>query len=270
VVEYDDVMNKQREIIYKRRHKVLELARQLEEQKNEQAEIKEGATESLKDKIIANLEADIANIVTIHAPEEFSQIEYEQIVREYAEIVPFDLTSQKQLQADLEKIQKPEQIITNLQDLLHRIYDSREQELGTAIMRQIELFVTLRTIDKLWMEHLSSIDDLRDGIGLRGYGQRDPLVEYKNEAFGMFERLLTNIDYEIGRQIFRVGVVQQPAIPTEMITSHPEASQAGQEAAPLQPVQKTVKHSTKKIGRNDPCWCGSGKKWKKCHYPQTA
>ena len=264
VVEYDDVMNKQREIIYKRRQKVLERADEIE---NVTAEA-QTSTESLRKNIIENIEADIENIVAVHAPEGFSEIEYEQIIREFSEIVPFDLQSQKRIQQDLEKVGKREEITNILKQVFNKVYTDRVTALGDKLMTQIEVFVTLRTIDRLWMDHLDAIDDLREGIGLRGYGQRDPLVEYKNEAFGMFERLSANIDYEIGRQILRIQVAQQPTMPQEVITQHPQANQPATINKSSAVVgQKTIKNS-KKIGRNDPCWCGSGKKWKKCHYPQ--
>jgi preprotein translocase subunit SecA len=269
VVEYDDVMNKQREIIYKRRAKVLQLVDAIEKAKQDN---KDYEGDSLKEKIVQNIEADIANLVMMYAPDGYEEIEYEKIVREFAQIVPFDLASQKFLQKDIEKNKKPEEITKTLKQVFADAYAHREKEMGEDVMRQVETFVTLRTIDKLWMEHLDSLDDLREGIGLRGYGQRDPLVEYKKEAFDMFERLLTNIDYEISRQILRIQLMARPTMPTNVVTDHPQAKTPGGSGpqAQTQPVQKTVQRpkGKKKIGRNDPCWCGSGKKWKKCHYPE--
>ncbi|MGI5827869.1 MAG: preprotein translocase subunit SecA [Patescibacteria group bacterium] len=278
VVEYDDVMNKQREIIYKRRKNVLEMAAELEKELDgEQVDMdkvkKRFEDFALRKTIIDNIEEDIENLVTIRMPDGIADVEYEQMVRDFAEIVPFDLASQKRIQKEIEKIHEPEKIIQKLKDIFSKVYSQRLAELGPILMAQIEVYVTLRTIDKLWMDHLDAIDDLREGIGLRGYGQRDPLVEYKNEAFNMFERLLANVDYEIGRQVLRIHVAQQPTMSTEVVTKHPQVSQP--KASPInQPLQqtsmpqRTVKNR-KKIGRNDPCWCGSGKKWKKCHYPQT-
>jgi preprotein translocase subunit SecA len=303
VVEYDDVMNKQREIIYKRRANVLKLAKALHEAESKVSEEKSearnsmptgrqakletnnkikiqnqkleateneqtnGETLSLNDKIAENINADIANIVSMYGQEGIEEIEYEKIVREFSTIVPFDLDSQKFLVNDLSKLKDPQKLTETLQNVFQDAYKHREGQMGEQFMRQIEVFVTLRTMDRLWMEHLDALDDLREGIGLRGYGQRDPLVEYKKEAFDMFQRLLTNIDYEIGRQILRIGIVNQPTMPTEIITQHAEASLPGQDNnAEIHLGSHTVKND-KQIGRNDPCWCGSGKKWKKCHYP---
>ncbi len=289
VVEYDDVMNKQREIIYKRRANVLKLAQALHDSEvtthdgksekvenksrkhtADEAEVSQSNQFSLKDKIAENINTDIANIVGMYAQEGIEEIEYEKIVREFSTIVPFDTSSQKYLAQDLAKQKDASKLTEILQQVFTDAYAHRETQMGEQLMRQIEVFVTLRTMDRLWMEHLDSLDDLRDGIGLRGYGQRDPLVEYKKEAFDMFERLLTNIDYEISRQILRIGIVNQPTMPTEIITQHAQASLPGQESTgEIHLGSHTVKN-TKQIGRNDPCWCGSGKKWKKCHYPQVA
>src|SRR5690348_3199141 len=112
------------------------------------------------------------------------------------------------------------------------------------------------------MDHLDAVENLRQGIGLRGYGQRDPLVEYKNEAFKMFEQLIAGIDDEIVHRIYKIQVQQAPHqhVETKENTPPQEVSQKKPESIKVDPK--------KKISRNDPCWCGSGKKWKKCHYPQ--
>ena len=140
-------------------------------------------------------------------------------------------------------------------------------------MHQIEKWVGLSVVDNLWMEHLDAIDDLREGIGLRGYGQLDPLVEYKNEAFSMFERLVSSIDYEITRRIFKVQVQLSPDQIMAMRQQQQTAiSQSAQQQFNKQSTGSGSKPSSQKtnLGRNDPCWCGSGKKWKKCHYPELS
>jgi preprotein translocase subunit SecA len=127
----------------------------------------------------------------------------------------------------------------------------------------------LSVYDNLWTDHLDAIENLRQGIGLRGYGQRDPLVEYKNEAFRMFENLIAGIDDEIVHRIYKIQVQQAPVLqqPVDLITNTPDSEISN----PIQ--KKTVKTKTvsadpkAKLGRNDPCWCGSGKKYKKCHWP---
>jgi preprotein translocase subunit SecA len=107
------------------------------------------------------------------------------------------------------------------------------------------------------MDHLDAIDDLREGIGLRGYGQRDPLVEYKNEAYAMFERLIAGIDSEIVHRIFKVQVQLAPQVQNTTNTTNITNTTK----------QANVTDVSNKLGRNDSCPCGSGKKWKKCHYP---
>ena len=180
-------------------------------------------------------------------------------------------------------------------------YKKREEQLSEAIMRQVERWVCLSVVDNFWMNHLDALDDLREGIGLRGYGQLDPLVEYKNEAFSMFERLVSSIDYEITHRIFRVQVQLSPDQIQELKARQETAisrragmeRQAGQtgsragSSADTSTVASLQSHSDlsakdsrarqleadnsegkkKKLGRNDPCPCGSGKKYKKCHYP---
>jgi len=121
--------------------------------------------------------------------------------------------------------------------------------------------VLLNSYDELWMNHLDAIDNLRDGIGLRGYAQRDPLVEYKQESFAMFESLLARIDSLVAHRIFRVQAVPQTATPRQNLT---------EKSAKVEGKKQIVSPIKDKLGRNDPCWCGSGKKWKNCHYPASA
>ena len=264
VVEYDDVMNKQREIIYARRRNILE-----------------GKTE-LKGKILDSLLAEIANLVNAYSVEGFEKIEYEKIVLEFSQIIPFDKDSQARMIKDLQKLKTADLMTEKMSTILKHAYETKEKQVTPKVMRKIERFATLSTIDRLWMDHLDSIDDLREGIGLRGYGQLDPLVEYKKEAFGMFERLLGAIDYEVNRQIFRINPVEQPqnVIPTTIIEGRqdivsdlmakPISVGAGSSSPSglSGPKVKKVISGQKVPGRNDPCPCGSGKKYKKCHYPQ--
>ena len=131
-------------------------------------------------------------------------------------------------------------------------------------------FVSLKTIDTLWMNHLTDMDDLRSGVGLRGYAQKDPLVEYKNEAFQKFEQLVALIDDEVVHRVYKMQVhVPHPTVEvSKKATTNQSASEIGQDAARAK-SQKELEKKTQddglKLGRNDPCPCGSGKKWKKCH-----
>lgn len=287
LVEYDDVLNKQREIIYGRRRKILE---------NPQDE-----TSTLKEEMQKKIQDAVANLVEtkIATHETGSDTLNEEIVQGIVMIIPFDDASQKQLVKQLEQLHNTDEKIDYLTNLTKDLYDKREEQLGVQVMRQVEKFVMLSVIDNLWMNHLDAIDNLRQGIGLRGYAQRDPLVEYKNEAFRMFEQLVFAIDDEIVHRIYKVQVQQDPnsnpphgapghVHDTESHThadgsvhsgpAHPEAIPAAKprkmvtntpESEVSESKQKTPEAKTK-LSRNDPCWCGSGKKWKKCHYPQTA
>jgi preprotein translocase subunit SecA len=140
-------------------------------------------------------------------------------------------------------------------------------------MRQVEKFVLLSVIDNLWMDHLDAVENLRQGIGLRGYGQKDPLVEYKNEAYKMFEQLINAIDDEVVHRIYKIQV-QAPPMPQQehqhIIAQPAGANSNGEVSSSVQkpkPAGSTIDINKKKLGRNDPCWCGSGKKYKRCHYP---
>ena len=255
LVEYDDVLNKHREIVYRLRRKAL---------------VEEAGQ---KEKILDTVFHEITNIVTISV--DGGIIDREKIVREYASIIPFDEASQQQLIIQLGQQKNEQEIIEFLTKISQDMYASREQQVTSPLMRQVERWVVISVIDNLWMEHLEAIDDLREGIGLRGYGQRDPLVEYKNEAYSMFERLIATIDSEIAHRIYKVQIQLPPngtTAPSEQIistetklTKEAKRARTNEEQAP-----KTVVNQKKELGRNDPCWCGSGKKWKKCHYPETS
>ena len=271
LVDYDDVLNKQREIIYSRRRKILEQS-------------------SEKDDILDKVDESISRIVAINSAAEFNGggSPNEKIVAEFSTIIPFDENSQKQLVKQFETYSSDEEKIEVLTKLAEDIYEKREEQLGKDMMRQIEKFVMLSAVDSLWMDHLDAIENLRGGIGLRGYGQRDPLVEYKNEAYKMFENLIRGIDDEIVHRIYKIQVQQAPQMPHQHRHVHMQAAgdtsispslqtkEVSQPARSSMPVAATpsVQNASsgdssnrKKLGRNDPCWCGSGKKYKRCHYP---
>lgn len=199
LVEYDDVANKQREIIYGMRKVILEASKAPEK------------AQEFKEEIKSKIDREIANMVLVHFPQDSSP-EYEKIAKEFVTIIPFDETSQERLKADLSKINDSEKIIKFLGDVAATTYKDRQSSLGQETIRDIEKFVALSVIDTLWIGHLDALDDLREGIGLRAAGQRDPLVEYKQEAFNLFEKLMTSIDYEIVHRIFKVQIRQQPQI----------------------------------------------------------
>jgi preprotein translocase subunit SecA len=147
-------------------------------------------------------------------------------------------------------------------------YDAKEQQLTPELMRSVERFVMLKTIDNKWIDYLTHMEHLKEGIGLRGYGQRDPLVEYKNEAFVMFNELTEAIQAEIVTAMFHVQVQQQPPPPQRMDRGgrpsgpgQPPGTNGGPKGAPV----AVGAGDFSKVGRNDPCPCGSGLKYKRCH-----
>lgn len=266
LVEYDDVANQQREIIYKLRRRVLD-------------------SDDLQNEVLEKLRHQIDSILLLSWPVDDSKPDYEKTIVHLLEIVPFDDASKERIKKQLRKNKDQKEIREFLVKVIEDVYKAREKQLGDKIMRQVEKFAYLGSIDKLWIEHIDQIDGLREGVRLRGYAQRDPIAEFKNEAFSLFEGLLDRIDGELSRRIFRIGVAMpQPEIPLEQARTNvdrtdamglaqqsaDQVAESGQSAfqnpeGKGSGQQRSVK--TKKIGRNDPCWCGSGKKWKKCHYP---
>ncbi|MDO8661802.1 MAG: preprotein translocase subunit SecA [Candidatus Omnitrophota bacterium] len=263
LLEYDNVMNKQREIIYGQRHQILQGI-------------------SLKERVLEIVEGIIDNIISLHFPEHSSGNE--------PDIEGFILALKSKFGLDfgpdaIDKILK-----TNLQqelsNRLTQFYENKEKNIGTDLMRHLERMVFLQIIDAKWKDHLYAMDSLREGIGLRAYGQRDPLVEYKREAFGMFSQMVASIEEESVDAIFKLeargperfsGVFS--SVHQELV--HPEITKlerAPQETGPEDfssventPAVKTVKLSHPKVGRNDPCPCGAKDpvtghpiKYKKC------
>lgn len=273
LVEYDDVLNKQREIIYGDRRKILEA-----ETDQEKEEL------TLRNEVLDKVDNVISSLVTVSAEGSKTGLvenENEKIVSEFQTILPMDENSQKQLLKQLEQRLNVNDKSEFLTKIAHDIYEKREEQLGPDASVQLERFVLMSVMDKLWMDHLDAMDNLRQGIGLRGYGQRDPLVEYKNEGFRMFEELMASIEDDVAHRVFKLHVHTTPPVeksplknavenvpPSEVSTQG--RVKASDKADPSQEVSSGNNDTkTKKIGRNDPCWCGSGKKWKKCHYPAT-
>lgn len=226
LLKYDDVMNSQRKEIYSFRREVLE-------------------SESLKDKVFELLETEIDELVEFYLTQEEEGIEkLKEQIRARFDIEP-----------DIDKKSKDE-IKTYLIEKLKKAYEAKEQKIGSELMRDIEKFIFLHVIDTKWKDHLLGIDHIKEGIGLRGYAQRDPLVEYKKEAFQLFEDMSRNIVSEILTRLFKVQVREEQEIKVaqrERVTARRDGDSSSE------PVRKPHK-----IGRNDPCPCGSGKKYKKC------
>jgi preprotein translocase subunit SecA len=191
LVDYDDVMNRQRQIIYDKRDNILKLA----------ADNPEG----LRAEVLKIVQDEVLRLVDFKTSDH-GEIDYKGLMVDLNQIIPFDDTSRENIGNQLRELSDSDKVKDALRELTDKVYVSREQSVTSDVMRQMERFVVLNVIDVLWTEHLDAMDDLRSGVGLRGYGQRDPLVEYKGEAFSFFERLVSGIDYEVARRIFRVTI----------------------------------------------------------------
>ncbi len=230
VLEYDDVINQQREVIYGERRKVL-------------------FGEELKETISSMIDDVIQQVVESFAGEMKYADEWDlPALLTYLEqnVIPrLDFGAD-----DLLGKTKPD-VVEFLSERTHGLYEAREAELGSDLMRELEKAIMLRIIDEKWMDHIDAMDQLRNGIGLRAYGQKDPLIEYKFEAFEAFQAMVYTIKEDVVRFILRIKVVQQAE-------ERKTFENQGEEAE-----KKPVKVG-KKPGRNDLCSCGSGKKYKKC------
>ena len=225
ILEYDDVMNKQREVVYKKRREVL-------------------GSENLKPQILEMIGNEIKTVVQFHTQANDSKDwSYEEI----SEVAKSIFTTLDDLRQSLVKLGEREKISEYLAKLAAESYANKEKELGQDNFRQVEKMVFLRNIDMLWMDHIDNMVHLRDSVRLRAYGQKDPLVEYKNEGMRLFQKLLDSIQASVVGLIYKVSLA-----PAGNVISHNEMS-------------RSVDDTDKKIGRNDLCPCGSGKKYKKCH-----
>ncbi|MCB7082499.1 preprotein translocase subunit SecA [Acidaminococcus intestini] len=239
VLEYDDVMNQQREVIYDQRRQILEKA-------------------DLKETVLDMASHIVDRSMDMYAPKEAYSEDWDvKSLISYAEefYAPAGFLKEEKLQ---------EMSRDELETFLHKVavdyYNAREENNTAPIMRELENLVMLKVVDSHWMEHLDAMDALREGIGLRAYGQRDPLVEYKFEAYEMFEAMKEAIVDDVVRYMYRVNVVTQPVVEdhlNEASTNNPNVD--GSTETPKEPVRND---ST--VGRNDPCPCGSGKKYKNC------
>ena len=254
LVEYDDVLNKHREAIYGLRRQVLTSA-------------------DLKAETLGRVEAAVSTVVQAHTDTRTGLVDGDNVYEQVNNFVPLDEGIKKLLEkADTREAEE------RLVQRVREVYAEREKQFGEANMRLVERAVSLQMIDTLWLEHLEAIEHLRTGIGLRGYGQRDPLVEYKGEAFRLFQQLRRLIDSEIAGMIFRVSVTINPpqqAVETNLTQAAKTASAIGPDETGTAPTAKPRKRAQAgvvavsqetggKVGRNDPCPCGSGLKYKKC------
>ncbi|MDD3939781.1 MAG: preprotein translocase subunit SecA [Patescibacteria group bacterium] len=281
LVEYDDVINKQRTAIYNRRREIIEIS--------EKEENKEGE-KTLSDIILDMVYEEITSVVTFHSAAENSK---DWNIAEIYETMRTVFSASENLKSDLEKIVseggKNEEVRNKLTTFLKEEINKKYQnlkELFTAAnlkFEDVEKGILIRSIDQLWVEHLETIDYLRRGIGLRGYGQRDPLVEYKKESFRLYHELLGLINKNVAYSIFKTGEGLAQATKRQE-HANALATFANKQAKNLQftgaqkemqkqagarntvdlVTEKVKNEAGEKVGRNDPCPCGSGKKYKKC------
>ena len=240
VLQYDDVMNRQREIIYGQRRRVLD-------------------GESMRDYIVQMIEESIDNSFnqflgdTAHDNWNLSGL------RDYFLGWLTSETDYHYTRDELQDLDK-EEMKEDLKDRAMEIYEKREKEFGDELMRELERVILLRVVDEKWMDHIDAMDQLREGIGLRAYGQRDPVVEYRIEGFDMFDEMIASIREDTVRLILTVQIRREEEPKREQVARPMVASHGGDGGE----EKKKPVHVAKKPGRNDPCPCGSGKKYKKC------
>jgi preprotein translocase subunit SecA len=235
VVEYDDVMNRHREVIYGDRRKIV-------------------AGIDVHEKMMELMEGAVENIVRQNTPEK-EDPDYEQILTQYKALV-----QPSEIELDAIDGLTADEIIDELLDDAHACYEKVQARFSPEMMPKVERQVLLMVIDKLWVEHLTTMDDLRGGVGLQAYGQKDPLVVYKTEGYRLFNQLLDNIQHDAVRSIFRV----QPVVAQQPVQTSISAADTSTNAAQDEPDARTPRRS-RKVRPNEPCPCGSGKKYKHCH-----
>jgi len=284
VVEFDDVINRQRETIYAERDKVLR-------------------NEDLTETIRAFLDEDLDEVVERHLGAGSDAPTEEAIADLVLELGRMGIGRDKVDPHELLELHSAGAIDDHLKEIADGMLEAREAEVGPELWANIERFVLLRTIDSLWVEHLTEVDDMRRGIGLRGYAQQDPLNEFRKEAYRLYEELSGFIRHQVASTIFRVSIEQQPQAPTGVFAM-PGPGQRARGAVPVaagatngsggngaparagvralagpgvtgtagvaalgagQQARPGYTPTGAKIGRNDACWCGSGLKYKKCH-----
>jgi len=239
VLQYDDVMNTQREVIYGERYKVLN-------------------GENLKSNILNMIDAVSRNIVDMYCSDDVPADDWDLAgMIAYAEDILLPKGYLKLKSVDLETV-RTDELKEMIRQKACELYEQKEAEFGEELMRELERRVLLRVVDEKWMDHIDAMDQLKYGIGLRAYGQKDPVVEYKREGFDMFEEMIRSIQRDTVKMLFHIKkeniVIQRQQVARETSATH------GESQASRQPK----KRETAKVGRNDPCPCGSGKKYKKC------
>jgi len=273
LVEYDDVMNKQREHVYGKRRLILK-------------------DENIKDEILDFHYETADDLVEENVNVQTQEFDHDSFIKNFNAVIPVDSKFKEKI-----KKESPEEIKETAKKYLEKAYEEREKTLTPQVMRMVEKSLYLRTIDMLWIDHLDAMDKMREGIGLRAYGQMEPLIEYKKESYRMFQQFLGGVKTEIVNMLFKIRVEIQPqeeerkeaGVPTESVreqnSEFARAVERSEESVPQslggnfykssntsimnreaknQAEKNTTIIKKDKVGRNDPCSCGSGKKYKKC------
>jgi len=275
LLEYDDVLNRHREVVYGKRKEVLSVYDQEIKFLEKVSEVKPEKT--LRDLILFQVEEELEGLVSFHTnQDDHKEWNLQEIYESVTTIFPLDneekekiLSFKKGGQEKLESVNIRTEILDYLVVLSKKKYDDLlvSQVTEKRLVIEIEKQIMLRSIDNLWIDHLVAIDYLRTGIGLRGYGQRDPLIEYKKETYRMFNELISLIQKEVVYSIYKVGagIQMAPSVMEKGNLLFKGANKNANNDNAQQNVSSKVKTADgKKVGRNDLCPCGSGKKYKKC------
>jgi preprotein translocase subunit SecA len=303
LVEYDDVLNHQRDIIYGLRTNILKIAQEERNSKelDKKKDIKfakELDIEKLQDQLDAfslsdenSWEIDMLSEFTYgYTPLETWILKEQLAYADYlfaaqrSDDMRIDENEESKLKEQIENLlteekyekalktlsyeEKDLEDLTKVKKLILMAFVIHSQEINQNALKELSKVLILQSFDRFWMEHLDNMADLREGISLRNLAQRDPLVEYKNEGFEMFDKMFESINQSVRDRFFKVRVVKKdsPVNPTNIKTERPELVKNDNRPGKVS-KQKTIEKSIK-VGRNDPCPCGSGKKYKKCCYPK--
>ncbi len=287
LLSYDDVLNKQRDVIYKKRREILDAAkREIDALIPSEPSIssKEELPRTLREIVFEMVEQEIETVVSMHtSAEDETQWNTKEIIESMSAMMPLSPTHASEIESIISSAAKDNKNPIEVRDevvaklvaeaqtayttFVHSLEKIQTDPTARAqMMIEVERGVLLRTIDMMWVDYLITIDHLRAGIGLQGYGQRDPLVQYKQESFHLFNRLLSGIQHEVANTIFKIhaGIQLAPSVMADDTMTLEGAKKTSESEAAAKPsgAGKAVEG---KIGRNDPCPCGSGLKYKKCH-----
>ena len=242
VLEYDNVMNTQREVIYAQRQKVLD-------------------GEDLRDNMMSMLRTVVDSTVTT-ALSDIGGVADENGLSRIAASMEGIYFAKGTLSGRANQLtgMKAEELCDTIFEIAKNTYDAKEAGITAPVMRELERVVMLRVVDEYWMDNIDAMDDLKQGIGLRAYGQHDPVIAYKEEGFQMFEAMIQAIREETIRRMFVVRIAPKQEVKREKVAKETGTAAAGQTVVKKQPVR----NAAKQVGPNDPCPCGSGKKYKKC------